>query len=112
MLFRSDALWNAAQRSLVRDGEIHNYMRMLWGKSALLWTEDAARALRVLEHLNHKYALDGRDPNSYGGILWCFGLFDRPFYRRPIFGTVRYMSLKAAAGKFDTKAYIGRFSTS
>ena len=107
-----DALWNAAQRSLVRDGEIHNYMRMLWGKSVLLWTEDAARALRVLEHLNHKYALDGRDPNSYGGILWCFGLFDRPFYRRPIFGTVRYMSLKAAAGKFDTQAYIARFATS
>ena len=107
-----DALWNAAQRSLVRDGEIHNYMRMLWGKSVLLWTENAARALRVLEHLNHKYALDGRDPNSYGGILWCFGLFDRPFYRRPIFGTVRYMSLKAAAGKFDTQAYIARFPTS
>lgn len=106
-----DDLWNAAQRSLIRDGEIHNYMRMLWGKSVLLWTEDAARALRVLEHLNHKYALDGRDPNSYGGILWCFGLFDRPFYRRPIFGTVRYMSLKAAATKFDTRAYIRRFPT-
>ena len=74
--------------------------------------EPTVRALRVLEHLNHKYALDGRDPNSYGGILWCFGLFDRPFYRRPIFGTVRYMSLKAAAGKFDTQAYIARFPTS
>ena len=106
-----EPLWNAAQHSLVRDGEIHNYIRMLWGKSVLLWTEDAARALRILEHLNHKYALDGRDPNSYGGILWCFGLFDRPFYRRPVFGTVRYMSLKAAVGKFDTKAYIGRYST-
>lgn len=104
-----DELWNAAQRSLVRDGEIHNYMRMLWGKSVMLWTENPARALRVLEHLNHKYALDGRDPNSYAGILWCFGLFDRPFYRRPVFGTVRYMSLKAAAGKFDTRAYIARY---
>jgi len=104
----ADPLWNACQHSLVRDGEIHNYVRMLWGKSVLLWTEDAARALRVLEHLNHKYALDGRDPNSYGGILWCFGRFDRPFYRRPIFGTVRYMSLGAAAGKFDVKAYVAR----
>ena len=105
-------LWNAAQRSLVRDGEIHNYMRMLWGKSVMMWTEDANRALRVLDNLNHKYALDGRDPNSYGGILWCFGLFDRPFYRRPIFGTVRFMSLKAAADKFDTEAYIRRFPAS
>ena len=105
-----DELWNAAQRSLVRDGEIHNYIRMLWGKSVLMWTKDAAAALRILEHLNHKYALDGRDPNSYGGILWCFGKYDRPFYRRPIFGLVRYMSLGAAAKKFDVPAYLARFA--
>lgn len=101
-----DALWNACQRAYLRDGWMHNYLRMLWGKSVIGWSEDAARALRILEHLNNKYALDGRDPNSYGGILWCFGKFDRPFYRRPIFGTVRYMSLKAAATKFDVKRYI------
>lgn len=99
-------LWNAFQRRLVREGELHNYARMLWGKSVIGWTPDAAAALRVLEHLNHKYALDGRDPSSYGGIHWCFGKFDRPFYRRPVFGTVRYMSLKAAEKKFDTVAYI------
>lgn len=105
-----DELWNACQRSLLRDGELHNYLRMLWGKSVLLWTANAAEALATLEHLNHKYALDGRDPNSYGGILWCFGRFDRPFYRRPIFGTVRYMSLTAARKKFDARAYIARYS--
>ncbi len=105
-----DALWNAAERSLVDHGEIHNYMRMLWGKSVLMWTKNAPAALRILEHLNHKYALDGRDPNSYGGILWCFGKYDRPFYRRPIFGTVRYMSLTAAAKKFDVAAYVARFA--
>lgn len=105
-----DDLWNAAQRSLLRDGELHNYVRMLWGKSVLMWKERPADALRVLEHLNHKYALDGRDPSSYGGIFWCFGKFDRPFYRRPIFGTVRYMSLKAATGKFDARAYISRYA--
>jgi deoxyribodipyrimidine photo-lyase len=99
-------LWNAFQQRLVRDGELHNYARMLWGKSVIGWTENAARALRVLEHLNHKYALDGRDPASYGGILWCFGKFDRPFYRRAVFGTVRYMSLKAAEKKFDAGQYI------
>ena len=103
-----DDLWNACQRSLVHEGELHNYLRMLWGKSVLLWTENANRALKILEHLNNKYALDGRDPNSYGGILWCFGRFDRPFYRRPILGTVRYMSTKAAAAKFDAAAVIKR----
>ncbi|MGE0556343.1 MAG: deoxyribodipyrimidine photo-lyase [Gemmatimonadales bacterium] len=102
-------LWNACQRSLRQDGELHNYLRMLWGKSVLKWTPDAAEALRVLEHLNHKYALDGRDPNSYGGILWCFGRFDRPFYRRPIFGTVRYMSLDTQRKKFDVDAYCRRY---
>jgi deoxyribodipyrimidine photo-lyase len=107
-----DDLWNACQRSLTRDGEIHNYLRMLWGKSVLLWTESPERALGVLEHLNNKYALDGRDPNSYGGILWCFGRCDRPFYRRPIFGTVRYMSLKAAADKFDVAAFTARYGGS
>ena len=105
-----DELWNAAQRSLVRDGEIHNYVRMLWGKSVVMWTKDAAAALKILEHLNHKYALDGRDPSSYSGILWCFGKYDRPFYRRPIFGTVRYMSLTAAAKKFNVPDYIARFA--
>lgn len=103
-----DELWNAAQRSLHRDGELHNYVRMLWGKSVIGWTRDAASALSLLEHLNHKYALDGRDPSSYGGILWCFGKFDRPFYRRPVFGTVRYMSTRAARNKFDVEAYIRR----
>ena len=101
-----NALWNAAQRSYLRDGWMHNYMRMLWGKSIIGWTESPERALHLLEHLNNKYSLDGRDPNSYGGILWCFGKFDRPFYRRPVLGTVRYMSLKAAAGKFDVERYV------
>jgi photolyase PhrII len=101
-----DELWNAAQRSYLRDGWMHNYMRMLWGKAVLQWTPDAAECLRVLEHLNNKYSLDGRDPNSYGGIMWTFGKFDRPFYRRNIYGTVRYQSLKAARDKFDVPRYI------
>jgi len=83
---------------------------MLWGKAVLQWTPNAAEALRVLEHLNHKYALDGRDPNSYGGIFWIFGKFDRPFYRRPIYGTVRYLSSRAAKDKFDVPGYIRRHS--
>ncbi len=104
-----DELWNAAQRSYLRDGFMHNYMRMLWGKAVLQWTPNAAEALRVLEHLNNKYSLDGRDPNSYGGIMWIFGKFDRPFYPRPIYGNVRYQSLKAAKTKFDVAAYCRRY---
>jgi photolyase PhrII len=105
-----DELWNAAQRSYLRDGWMHNYMRMLWGKAVLMWTRDAAECLRVLEHLNNKYSLDGRDPNSYGGVMWTFGKFDRPFYPRPIYGNVRYQSLRAAGKKFDVQAYVRRYS--
>ena len=104
-----EELWNACQRAYLRDGFMHNYLRMLWGKSILLWTRDYATALRILEDLNNKYSLDGRDPSSYAGFHWCLGKFDRPFYRRPVFGTVRYMSLKAAAGKFDVGEYVRRY---
>jgi deoxyribodipyrimidine photo-lyase len=99
-------LWNAAQRAYVRDGAMHNYLRMLWGKAILHWSADAGTALRTMEHLNNKYSLDGRDPNSYAGIHWILGKFDRPFYRRPVFGTVRYMSLTAAEKKFDVKGWL------
>lgn len=105
-----DELWNAAQRAYLVDGWMHNSLRMLWGKAVLAWTPNVAEALRILEHFNNKYSLDGRDPNTYGGIHWIFGKFDRPFFRRPIYGTVRYQSLKAAAKKFDVKQYISRYS--
>ncbi len=101
-----DPLWNAAQIELVKTGRMHNYLRMLWGKKVLEWSETPAEAYRVLEHLNNKYALDGRDPNSYTGILWCFGLFDRPWPpERPVFGNVRYMSSENTARKFKLAGY-------
>ena len=95
-----DELWNAAQRQYLETGYMHNYLRMLWGKAVLQWTPDYRAAHRILVHLNNKYSLDGRDPNSYAGIAWIFGKFDRPFYRRPVYGLVRYMSLGAARKKF------------
>jgi len=102
-----DPLWNAAQTELAVTGRIHNYLRMLWGKKVLEWTSSPDEAYRVLEHLNNKYALDGRDPNSYTGILWCFGLFDRPWPpERPVFGSVRYMSSDNTARKFKLAAYL------
>ncbi|HET7423983.1 MAG TPA: deoxyribodipyrimidine photo-lyase [Gemmatimonadales bacterium] len=104
-------LWNAAQMAYLRDGWMPNPLRMLWGKSVIQWTRNAAEALAILEHLNNKYALDGRDPSSYLNILWVFGKFDRPFYRRPIYGTVRYMSLTAAEKKFDVGRVIARYGS-
>jgi len=101
-----DELWNAAQRELVRTGRIHNYLRMLWGKKVLEWSKTPSDAYRVLEHLNNKYAIDGRDPNSYTGILWCFGLFDRPWFEREVYGTVRYMTSASTAKKFDLDGYM------
>jgi deoxyribodipyrimidine photo-lyase len=104
-----EPLWNAAQMAYVRDGWMPNPLRMLWGKTVIQWTRNASEALTLLEHLNNKYALDGRDPSSYLNILWVFGKFDRPFYRRPIYGTVRYMSLKAAEKKFDVGRVLERY---
>lgn len=105
-----DPLWNAAQRQLLREGRIHNYLRMLWGKKILEWTRNPHEALAVMVHLNDTYALDGRDPNSYSGILWCLGRHDRPWGpERAVYGTVRYMSSENAARKFDLRPYMDRF---
>lgn len=104
-----DELWNAAQRELVLTGAMHNVVRMLWGKTVVLWTAHYADALAWLLHLNNKYALDGRDPSSYGGVQWCLGKFDRPFYDRPVMGVIRPMSLKRAREKWDTTRYIRRW---
>jgi deoxyribodipyrimidine photo-lyase len=102
-----DPLWNAAQRELRVTGTIHNYMRMLWGKKVIEWSRTPEEAYWSLEHLNNKYALDGRDPNSYTGILWCFGLFDRPWApERPVLGRVRYMSSENTARKFRMGPYL------
>lgn len=101
-----DPLWNAAQREMVVTGEMHNYVRMLWGKNVIAWTESYEEAFAILEHLNNKYCLDGRDPNSYAGILWCFGKHDRPWMERPVFGTIRYMTSGSTGRKFDSKKYI------
>ncbi len=92
-----DALWNAAQRQLVREGRIHSYMRMLWGKKILEWTRTPREALQVMIALHDRYALDGRDPNSYSGIFRGLGRYDRPWGRSGRFRQVRYMSTARTA---------------
>ncbi|MDE2974206.1 MAG: deoxyribodipyrimidine photolyase [Gemmatimonadota bacterium] len=106
-----DPLWNAAQNQLRREGGIHNYLRMLWGKKILEWSESARTALQTMIGLNDKYALDGRDPNSYTGILWVLGLHDRAWGpERPVFGKIRYMSSANTARKYRVRGYVERYS--
>ena len=105
-----DQLWNAAQRQLVRDGWMHNYLRMLWGKKILEWTESPRVALTLMTRLMDRYALDGRDPNSYSGYAWTLGRYDRPWGpERPIFGTVRYMSSTNTARKLRVKNFLREY---
>jgi deoxyribodipyrimidine photo-lyase len=105
-----DPLWNAAQRQLVTEGRIHNYLRMLWGKKILEWTPSPREALAVMIELNNRFALDGRDPNSYSGIFWVLGRYDRPWPERPIFGTIRYMTSASTERKLHVKAYLRRYA--
>jgi len=100
-----DPYWNAAQRQMMKTGRMHNYMRMYWGKKVLEWTPGPAEAHAALVYLNDKYEQDGRNPNSYAGIGWVFGLHDRPWTRRPVFGTVRYMNAGGLKRKFDIEKY-------
>jgi deoxyribodipyrimidine photo-lyase len=106
-----DDLWNATQRQLVSEGRIHNALRMLWGKKILEWSAGPHDALRTMVHLNNKYALDGRDPNSYAGIFWVLGRYDRPWGpERPVFGKVRYMSSGNTGRKLRVAEYVHRYS--
>jgi deoxyribodipyrimidine photo-lyase len=101
-----DPYWNAAQREMVVTGKMHNYMRMYWGKKILEWSPTPEEAFRIALHLNNKYELDGRDPNSFAGVAWCFGKHDRPWGERKIFGQVRYMNDAGLRRKFKIDDYV------
>jgi len=95
----------------VREGKIDNYLRMLWGKKILEWSPTPRDALAVMIELNNRYALDGRDPNSYSGIFWILGRYDRAWGpERPVFGKIRYMSSANTARKLDVRSYIAQYS--
>jgi deoxyribodipyrimidine photo-lyase len=107
-----DPLWNAAQRQLVSEGGMHGYLRMLWGKKILQWSSTPREALAAMVELNNKYALDGRDPNSYSGIFWVLGRYDRPWFpERDIYGVVRYMTSENAARKLRLREYLKRYGS-
>ncbi len=106
----ADPVWNAAQRQLMVEGRIHNTLRMLWGKRVLAWTKTAPEAFSRLVELNNRFAIDGRDPNSWSGIAWCFGRYDRPWPSRPVFGAVRTMTSNSTSRKVRMNSYIKRWT--
>lgn len=105
-----DSYWNAAQKEMTKFGKMHGYMRMYWGKKILEWTDSPEEAYRISITLNDKYELDGRDPNGYTGVAWCFGKHDRAWKEREVFGKVRYMNDRGLKRKFDIEKYVQRIS--
>ena len=103
-----DPYWNAAQDEMLLTGSMHGYLRMYWGKKILEWSRSPEEGYKTALALNNKYELDGRDPNGYAGVAWCFGKHDRPWQRRSVFGMVRYMNAIGLRRKFDADAYVGR----
>ncbi len=103
-----DEIWNAAQKELLLAGKIHGYARMYWGKKIIEWSGSHQEALRTMIELHDRLALDGRDPNTYTNILWCFGLHDRPWRERPVLGTIRYFSRQGFERKTDVAGYLAR----
>ncbi len=103
-----DRYWNTAQKELVHLGTIHGYMRMYWGKKILEWSSTPQEAFSTALYLNNTYQMDGRDPNGFAGVAWCFGKHDRPWTERATFGMVRYMNDKGLERKFRMEGYIRR----
>ena len=106
-----DPYWNAAQKEMVIKGKMHGYMRMYWGKKIIEWTKNPETAFSNALYLNNKYQLDGRDPNSYTGVAWCFGKHDRAWKERNIFGKIRYMNANGLRRKFNIEAYVNQVRT-
>lgn len=106
----NDRYWNAAQAEMNLTGRMHNYMRMYWGKKILEWSSTPEEGYRRTLYLNNKYFLCGRDANAFANVAWIYGKFDRPWTRRPVFGTIRYMNAGGLQRKFDIEAYVRKIA--
>ncbi|MFO7861091.1 MAG: deoxyribodipyrimidine photo-lyase [Desulfosalsimonas sp.] len=104
-----DPYWNAAQAEMVATGKMHNYMRMYWGKKIIEWSETPESAFDTMLWLNNRYELDGRDPNGFAGVAWCFGRHDRGWKERDIFGKIRYMNAAGLERKFQIAEYVKKY---
>ncbi len=105
-----DPYWNAAMREMLLTGYMHNYMRMYWGKKVLEWSPSPEEGYATLLRLNNTFFLDGRDANSYANVGWVFGLHDRPWPERPIFGRVRSMTAAGLKRKTDVDNYVRKIA--
>ena len=105
-----DPYWNAAQKEMTVTGTMQGYMRMYWGKKILEWSTTPQEAYATALYLNNRYEIDGRDPNSFAGVAWCFGKHDRPWQERPVFGMVRYMNAAGLERKFTMNRYVARIN--
>ncbi len=101
-----DEYWNAAQEEMVKTGKMHGYMRMYWGKKILEWSQTPEEAFETALYLNNKYELDGRDPNGFAGVAWCFGKHDQGWKEREVYGKVRYMNANGLERKFEIERYV------
>lgn len=106
-----DEYWNAAQKEMMFTGKMSGYMRMYWGKKILEWSREPEEAYQTALYLNNKYEIDGRDPNGFAGVAWCFGKHDRPWGEREIFGNIRYMNANGLKRKFDIDKYVQKIET-
>jgi deoxyribodipyrimidine photo-lyase len=106
-----DPYWNAAQKEMMMTGKMHGYMRMYWGKKILEWSPGPREAFTAALYLNDKYEIDGRDPNGYAGVAWCFGLHDRPWGERAVFGKIRYMNARGLERKFTIGEYVKKIDS-
>jgi deoxyribodipyrimidine photo-lyase len=101
-----DPYWNAAMREMVCTGFMHNYMRMYWGKKILEWSRTPEEGFETTLALNNRYFLDGRDPSSFAGVAWVYGVHDRAWPQRAIYGKVRSMTASGLERKCDIQAYL------
>jgi deoxyribodipyrimidine photo-lyase len=102
----ADPYWNAAMTDMRTRGFLPNYLRMYWGKKILEWSATPEEGFATALALNNKYFLDGRDANAFANVAWCFGLHDRGWPERAVFGKVRYMNAAGLKRKFRIDEYV------
>jgi len=87
---------------------VRDALKELKGKKILEWSSSPELAFRNTLAINNKYFLDGRDPNSYAGVAWIYGVHDRAWPQRPIYGKVRCMMASGLERKCDIRGYVSK----
>ena len=103
-----DPLLECRHAEMLLTGYMHNHMRMYWGKKILEWSRTPEQAFATALASTTATSCAAATPNSYANVGWCFGLHDRPWPERPVFGTVRSMTAAGLERKTDIDAYVKR----